>query len=67
MQKRKLRDLEASELGLGCMGMSYGYGEAKDENAMINLIHKALDLGISFLILPKCMDHTPTKRLLARL
>lgn len=48
MQKRKLRDLEASELGLGCMGMSYGYGEAKDENAMINLIHKALDLGISF-------------------
>lgn len=48
MQKRKLRDLEVSELGLGCMGMSYGYGEAKDENAMINLIHKALDLGISF-------------------
>ncbi|AWI34412.1 aldo/keto reductase [Helicobacter apodemus] len=48
MQKRKLRDLEVSELGLGCMGMSYGYGEAKDENTMINLIHKALNLGISF-------------------
>lgn len=48
MQKRKLRDLEVSELGLGCMGMSYGYGEAKDENTMINLIYKALDLGISF-------------------
>ncbi|TLD84616.1 aldo/keto reductase [Helicobacter sp. MIT 11-5569] len=48
MQKRKLRNLEVSALGLGCMGMSYGYGEAKDENAMISLIHKAKDLGITF-------------------
>lgn len=48
MQKRKLRNLEVSALGLGCMGMSFGYGEAKDEKEMITLIHKAKDLGIDF-------------------
>ncbi|EOI4674716.1 aldo/keto reductase [Campylobacter jejuni] len=48
MQKRKLRNLEVSVLGLGCMGMSFGYGEAKDEKEMITLIHKAKDLGIDF-------------------
>ncbi len=48
MQKRKLRDLQVSILGLGCMGMSFGYGEAKDEKEMITLIHKAKDLGIDF-------------------
>lgn len=37
-----------SVLGLGCMGMSFGYGEAKDEKEMITLIHKAKDLGIDF-------------------
>lgn len=48
MQKRKLRNLEVSALGLGCMGMSFGYGKAKDEKEMINLIHKAKDFGINF-------------------
>lgn len=48
MQRRKLRNLEVSVLGLGCMGMSFGYGEAKDEKEMITLIHKAKDLGIDF-------------------
>lgn len=41
MQKRNLRNLRPSTLGLGCMGMSFGYGKAKDEKEMINLIHKA--------------------------
>ncbi|EOI8655362.1 aldo/keto reductase [Campylobacter jejuni] len=48
MQKRKLRNLEVSVLGLGCMGMSFSYGEAKDEKEMITLIHRAKDLGIDF-------------------
>ncbi|HEA8088743.1 TPA: aldo/keto reductase [Campylobacter coli] len=48
MQKRNLRNLRPSTLGLGCMGMSFGYGKAKDEKEMINLIHKAKDFGISF-------------------
>ncbi len=46
--QRKIGDFQVSAIGLGCMGMSYGYGEVKDENAMINLVHNAYDLGITF-------------------
>ncbi|OCR05217.1 aldehyde oxidase [Helicobacter pullorum] len=48
MQRRKLRDLEVSALGLGCMGMSYGYGKPKDVKEMRELIAKAYDRGINF-------------------
>lgn len=50
MKKRKLgkSNLEISALGLGCMGMSYGYGPAADKNEMISLIRKAVELGITF-------------------
>jgi len=50
MQKRKLGNggLEVSALGLGCMGMSFSYGVAHDETAMIHLMHKAVDLGVTF-------------------
>jgi aryl-alcohol dehydrogenase-like predicted oxidoreductase len=50
MQKRKLgkRGLEVSALGLGCMGMSFGYGPAKDKQEMISLIHTAVERGITF-------------------
>jgi aryl-alcohol dehydrogenase-like predicted oxidoreductase len=50
MQKRKLgkSGLEVSAIGLGCMGMSFSYGEAHDEQEMISLIHKAVDLGVTF-------------------
>jgi aryl-alcohol dehydrogenase-like predicted oxidoreductase len=51
MQKRKLgkRDpLEVSAIGLGCMGMSFGYGPAKDKNEMISLLRKAVELGVTF-------------------
>jgi aryl-alcohol dehydrogenase-like predicted oxidoreductase len=50
MQKRKLgnSNLEVSALGLGCMGMSYGYGPAPDKQEMVKLIHSAVELGITF-------------------
>ena len=48
MQKRKIGDLEVSAIGLGCMGMSHGYGEPSDKKEMISLIHKAIDLGVTF-------------------
>lgn len=49
MKKRILgsTNLEVSSIGLGCMGMSYGYGPAKDKNEMITLIRKAFDLGVT--------------------
>ena len=50
MQKRKLGNgnLEVSALGLGCMGLSYGYGPATDKHEAISLIRKAVELGITF-------------------
>jgi aryl-alcohol dehydrogenase-like predicted oxidoreductase len=50
MQKRILgkNGLEVSAIGLGCMGMSINYGPAADKKEMIALIHKAVDLGVTF-------------------
>jgi aryl-alcohol dehydrogenase-like predicted oxidoreductase len=50
MQKRKLgkSNLEVSAIGLGCMGMSFGYGPAKDKNEMISLIRTAVERGVTF-------------------
>src|SRR5437867_1968211 len=50
MQKRKLgkANLEVSAIGLGCMGMSFGYGPAKDKNEMISLIRAAVERGVTF-------------------
>jgi aryl-alcohol dehydrogenase-like predicted oxidoreductase len=50
MQKRKLgkSGLEVSALGLGCMGMSYGYGPAADKQEMIALIRSAVEWGVTF-------------------
>src|ERR671925_453845 len=50
MQKRKLgnSNLEVPALGLGCMGMSYGYGPAPDKEEMISLIRAAVERGITF-------------------
>jgi aryl-alcohol dehydrogenase-like predicted oxidoreductase len=49
MQKRKLgkSDLEVSAIGLGCMGMSFGYGPPADKKEMISLIRKAVELGVA--------------------
>jgi len=50
MKKRKLgkSNLEVSALGLGCMGMSYGYGPAADKKEMISLIRSAVERGVTF-------------------
>jgi aryl-alcohol dehydrogenase-like predicted oxidoreductase len=50
MQKRKLgnSNLEVSAIGLGCMGMSFGYGPAADKQEMIKLIHSAVEQGVTF-------------------
>ena len=50
MQKRTLgkSGLEVSALGLGCMGMTYGYGPGGDKQEMIALIRKAVERGVTF-------------------
>ncbi|MDT7828423.1 aldo/keto reductase [Pricia sp. S334] len=48
MKTRTLgKNLKVSEIGLGCMGMSFGYGPPKDEKEMIQLIRKAVDMGVT--------------------
>jgi aryl-alcohol dehydrogenase-like predicted oxidoreductase len=48
MKQRQLRDLTVSAIGLGCMGMSEFYGPS-DEAESIATIHRALDVGVTFL------------------
>jgi aryl-alcohol dehydrogenase-like predicted oxidoreductase len=50
MQKRQLgkSNLEVSAIGLGCMGMSFGYGPAGDKREMIALIRRAVEHGVTF-------------------
>ncbi|HET7227452.1 MAG TPA: aldo/keto reductase [Chthoniobacterales bacterium] len=50
MKKRKLGKggLEVSAMGLGCMGMSFSYGPAKDKQEMISLIRAAVERGVTF-------------------
>jgi aryl-alcohol dehydrogenase-like predicted oxidoreductase len=50
MQKRKLgkSNLEVSAIGLGCMGMSWSYGPAKDKQEMTSLLRAAVERGVTF-------------------
>ena len=48
MNRRKLRDLEVSAIGLGCMGMSAFYGST-DEDEAVRTIQRALELGVDFI------------------
>ena len=50
MKKRKLgkSNLEVSAIGLGCMGMSFGYGPPADKKEMVSLIRSAVEHGVTF-------------------
>ena len=50
MEKRKLGNsgLEVSAIGLGCMGMSFGYGAAGERTEMISVIRTAVEQGVTF-------------------
>jgi aryl-alcohol dehydrogenase-like predicted oxidoreductase len=49
MEKRTLgQKLEVSAIGLGCMGMSFGYGRPVDKLEMISLIRTAVERGVTF-------------------
>src|SRR4051812_15028404 len=50
MQKRTLgnRGPEVSAIGLGCMGLTFGYGPATDTSEAVALIRAAFDLGVTF-------------------
>src|SRR5881409_1152222 len=50
MQKRELgkSNLEVSAIGLGCMGMSFGYGPAGDKQEMMSVIRSAVERGVTF-------------------
>src|SRR3954453_3562834 len=50
MKKRKLGNsgLEVSAIGLGCMGMSFGYGPPKNKQEMISVLHAAVERGVTF-------------------
>ena len=48
MKTRKLRDLQVSAIGMGCMGFTHAYGDGPSEKEGIRLVHKAFELGCNF-------------------
>ena len=56
--------LQVSAMGLGCMGMSFGYGPAQDKKEMIALIHAAVDKGITFFDTAECYGPFTNEELL---
>ena len=68
MQKRKLGEsgLEVSAIGLGCMGLSFGYGPAVDKQEGIALIRSAVERGVTFFDTADCYARGLSERVLAR-
>ena len=68
MEKRKLGNsgLEVSALGLGCMGLSFGYGPATDQKEAIQLIRSAFEAGITFFDTAECYGPFTNETLLAK-
>lgn len=54
-------NLEVSAIGLGCMGMSQSYPPFPEEGEMINLIHKAVDMGEAFFDTSELLVFTPMR------
>ena len=48
MKKRRLRDIEVSEVGMGCMAFSHGYGQIPEESYSLEAIRRARDFGCTF-------------------
>lgn len=48
MKMRRLRDLEVSAIGMGCMGFTHAYGDIPEEKDGIRAVHKAFELGCNF-------------------
>ena len=48
MKTRKLREIEVSAIGMGCMGFTHAYGKAPEEKEAIRLVHRAFELGCTF-------------------
>lgn len=63
MRMRKLRNLEVSAIGIGCMGFSHGYGAAPDRDESIRLIRKAYDVGCTFFDTAEVYAHGDNEKL----
>ncbi|MEV3992598.1 aldo/keto reductase [Streptomyces sp. NPDC049837] len=67
MEHTKLRDLEVSRIGLGTMGMSFGYtGSGTDDVESVRAIHRALELGVTFLDTAEIYGPYTNERLVGR-
>lgn len=66
MEKRKLGNsgLEVSALGLGCMGLSFGYGPATDQKDAIKLLQAAVEAGVTFFDTAECYGPFANEELL---
>lgn len=65
MKRRMLGDLEVSAVGLGCMGMSFAYGESNEQQAIATL-HRAFELGVDFLDTAEVYGPFENEKLLAK-